>query len=157
MEIKSNRIALFAGSFDPFTRGHADVVARSLFLFDELIIAIGINEQKRALFSPEQRQRQIAHFYQKEPRIRVITYEDLTYSLAQREHVVALIRGVRSVQDFEYERTLADLNRQLSGVETVFLFTSQELSHISSSVVRELLHYGQDITSFLPLDFSLDV
>ena len=133
------RIALYAGSFDPFTRGHADIVARGLDLFDEVIVAIGTNESKRNLFTAEERLEQISRFYAHEPRVRVVTYTGLTVSLAQELQVQALLRGVRS------------------STETVLLPASQRFTHISSTVVRELLHYGGDVSAFLPVGFSLEV
>ncbi|WP_298526142.1 pantetheine-phosphate adenylyltransferase [uncultured Porphyromonas sp.] len=151
------RIALYAGSFDPFTRGHADIVARGLDLFDEVIVAIGTNESKRNLFTAEERLQQISRYYADEPRVRVMTYTGLTVSLAQELQVQALLRGVRSSTDMEYERTLADLNRHIADMETVLLPASQQLTHISSTVVRELLHYGGDVSAFLPEGFSLKV
>lgn len=152
-----NTIAMYAGSFDPFTRGHADIVSRGLQLFDRVIIAIGVNESKRSLFSPEQRLQQIERYYASEPRVQVVTYTGLTVSFAQEHEVKFLLRGVRSSTDMEFERTLADLNRQIAGMETVLFPASQQLTHISSTVVRELLHYGGDVTSFLPEGFSLEV
>lgn len=151
------RIALYAGSFDPFTRGHADIVTRGLDLFDEVIVAIGTNESKRNLFTAEERLEQISRFYAHEPRVRVVTYTGLTVSLAQELQVQALLRGVRSSTDMEYERTLADLNRHIADMETVLLPASQRFTHISSTVVRELLHYGGDVSAFLPEGFSLEV
>ena len=151
------RIALYAGSFDPFTRWHADIVARGLDLFDEVIVAIGTNESKRNLFTAEERLEQISRFYAHEPRVRVVTYTGLTVSLAQELQVQALLRGVRSSTDMEYERTLADLNRHIADMETVLLPASQRFTHISSTVVRELLHYGGDVSAFLPEGFSLEV
>ncbi|WP_304298366.1 pantetheine-phosphate adenylyltransferase [Porphyromonas gulae] len=149
-------IALFAGSFDPFTRGHADIVERSLAIFDEVIIAIGINEQKRTLFSAERRQEQIARYYASRPAIGVITYSGLTVDLVRQTGATALVRGIRSGSDFEYERTLADLNRHLSGVDTFLLCTDTRLSFISSSAVRELISFGRDVSDFLPEGFILD-
>lgn len=150
------RIALYAGSFDPFTRGHADIVSRGLDLFDEVIVAIGTNEAKRNLYTAEQRQQQISRYYADQPRVRIIVYTGLTVTLAQELGAHVLLRGVRSSTDMEYERTLADLNRHIADMETVLLPASQRLTHISSSVVRELLHYGADVSAFLPEGFVLD-
>lgn len=150
-------VAMYAGSFDPFTRGHADIVNRGLALFDKVIIAIGVNESKRCLFSSEQRQRQIRYFYRSEPRVEVLTYDGLTVDFAQEQGVRFLLRGVRSSTDMEYERTLADLNRHIASMETVLLPASQQLTHISSTVVRELLHFGGDVSGFLPEGFVLDL
>ena len=134
------RIALYAGSFDPFTRGHADIVSRSLDLFDEVIVAIGTNEAKRNLYTAEQRRQQISRYYADEPRVRIVVYTGLTVTLAQELGAHVLLRGVRSSTD----------------METVLLPASQRLTHISSSVVRELLHYGADVSAFLPEGFVLD-
>lgn len=150
------RIALYAGSFDPFTRGHADIVSRGLDLFDEVIVAIGTNEAKRNLYTAEQRQQQISRYYADQPRVRIVVYTGLTVTLAQELSAHVLLRGVRSSTDMEYERTLADLNRHIADMETVLLPASQRLTHISSSVVRELLHYGADVSAFLPEGFVLD-
>lgn len=149
-------IALYAGSFDPFTRGHADIVTRGLALFDEVVVAIGTNEAKRNLYPAEVRLQQISRYYAHQPRVRVLLYTGLTVTLAQELGASALLRGVRSSTDMEYERTLADLNRDIADMETVLLPASQRLSHISSSVVRELLHYGADVSAFLPEGFVLD-
>lgn len=149
------RIAMYAGSFDPFTRGHADIVERGLNLFDRVVIAIGVNENKKTLFSPEERLCQISRYYMDEPRVEVMTYNGLTVEFARSIGVNFLLRGVRSSTDMEYERTLADLNRHIASMETVLLPASQQLTHISSTVVRELLHFGGDVTSFLPDGFSL--
>lgn len=148
---------MYAGSFDPFTRGHADIVDRGLSLFDRVIIAIGINEGKRCLFSSEERRLQIARYYADNPRVEVRIYTGLTVSFAQELGVRFLLRGVRSSTDMEYERTLADLNRHIAGMETVLLPASQQLTHISSTVVRELLHFGGNVEDFLPRGFSLEV
>ncbi len=146
----NKRIAIFPGSFDPFTIGHQSIVARGLALVDELIIAIGINEKKQSCFPLEKRIEAIQRLYQDEPRVRVMIYNTLTVDFAQSVNAGFILRGIRSVTDFEYEKTIADVNRQLSGIETVLLFTEPQYAHISSSIVRELLHFGKDISSFLP-------
>lgn len=151
-----NTTAMYAGSFDPFTRGHADIVARGLQLFDKVVIAIGINESKRSLFSSEERLRQISRYYKDEPRVEVYTYNGLTVTFAQEHGIRFLLRGVRSSTDMEYERTLADLNRHIADMETILLPASQLFTHISSTVVRELLHFGGDVSSFLPEGFILE-
>lgn len=150
-----NTKAMYAGSFDPFTKGHADIVARGLALFDRVIVAIGINENKKNLFSPEERYKQISDFYKNNSRVEVIVYDCLTVEFAKKIDVNILLRGVRSNTDMEFERTLADLNRHIASLETVLLPASQQLTHISSTVVRELLHYGSDVSSFLPDGFNL--
>lgn len=144
------RRAIFPGSFDPFTKGHDSIVRRTLRFMDELIIGIGINEGKQAYFPIEQRLAMIQKLYQKESRIKVMSYKGLTVDFAQQQNASFIVRGIRTVKDFEYEEVIADINRQLSGIETIFLFTEPELSSVSSSVVRELLHYGKDVNMFLP-------
>ena len=142
--------AIFPGSFDPFTLGHHSVVKRALAFMDEVIIGIGINEGKRCLMSVEKRLESIRKLYADEPRVKVLTYSGLTVDFAREQGAGVILRGIRTVKDFEYEEGIADINRRLSGIDTVFLFTEPELSAISSSVVRELLHYGKDVSSFLP-------
>ncbi len=144
------RIAIFPGSFDPFTIGHASIVERGLPLFDEIVIGVGFNANKRSLLSPEERVEAIRNLYANEPRIRVVAYNDLTIDLARREGANYILRGLRSVKDFEYERDIANINHRLAGVETVLLFTEPQFSDISSSVVRELIAFGKDVTDFLP-------
>lgn len=141
--------ALFPGSFRPFTRGHADIVERALALFDEVVIAVGVNVEKPAavldaLVEPVKR------LYDGNPRVRVEAFTGLTATFAEQCGACCIVRGVRSFKDFEYERDMADVNRQLSGVETVILFSKPELSAVSSSIVRELAAYGADITPYLP-------
>ena len=144
------KIAIFPGSFDPFTIGHASIVERGLPLFDEIVIGVGFNANKRSLLSPEERVEAIHNLYANEPRIRVVAYNDLTIDLARREGANYILRGLRSVKDFEYERDIANINNRLAGVETVLLFTEPQFSDISSSVVRELIAFGKDVTDFLP-------
>ena len=144
------RIALFPGSFDPFTVGHADIIARALPLFDEIVIAVGTNIHKQGADAMGQRVRHIEALYRNEPRIRVITYNDLTVDLAEREKAQFILRGIRSVKDFEYERDIAATNRQLTGVETVFIFSDPRYAHVSSSLVRELKAFGRDTSQLVP-------
>ena len=147
---EQRRIALFPGTFDPFTLGHQSLVKRVLTCADAVVIAIGINEKKQTYYTLEQRVAAIRALYAEEPRVKVITYSGLTVDVAQQEQASFILRGVRSVIDFEYEKAIADVNRQLSGVETLLLFTEPAYAHISSSVVRELLHFGKDVSAFLP-------
>lgn len=142
--------AIFPGTFDPFTIGHADIVERGLRIFDKIVIAIGINESKTPYLAAEQRLHAIQSLYADEPRVEVHTYTGLTTDYAQQLGISVILRGVRSTKDFEYERDIADINRRLSGIETILLFCKPELAAISSSVVRELHHFGKDITEFLP-------
>ena len=144
------RIATFPGSFDPFTIGHASIVERGLPLFDEIVIGVGVNENKRALYTAEERVEHIRQLYADEPRVRVVSYSDLTIDLAHREGAKFILRGLRSVKDFEYERDIASMNQRLGDVETVLLFTDPNYLSISSSVVRELIAFGKDVTDFLP-------
>lgn len=141
---------LFVGSFDPFTIGHDSIVRRALPLFDHIIIGVGVNERKKSMLNAEERVRRIKRLYADEPKIEVKAYSDLTIDFARREQATYIIKGVRSVKDFEYEREQADVNRLLSGVETIFLYAEPQLSSISSSMVRELQHFGRDISKFLP-------
>lgn len=146
----NKRIAIFPGSFDPFTIGHHDIVMRGLDIFDEIIIGIGNNYTKRESFSVEERLRIIQRAYNDQPRVRVEVYDNLTVDFAQKHEAKFILRGVRSVQDFEYERNIAEANKQLSGIETVLLYTRPEYAHISSTLVRDLHTHGKDITAFLP-------
>ena len=142
------RKALFAGSFNPFTIGHEDIVTRGLELFDEVVIAIGDNQDKPSA-DIDERLQTIRALYKNEPRVRVEVYHSLTVDFAREVGACALLRGVRSMFDFEYERQMADANRALTGIETVVLFTRPELSHISSSLVRDLKRHGADISAFV--------
>ncbi len=144
------RIAFFAGSFDPFTIGHASVVDRALRLFDAIVIGIGINSLKTTAVEAERRALAIIRIYEDNPRVKVCTFDDLTVDAARRAGACCLLRGVRSVKDFEYERDMADINRRLSGLETVLIYSLPEHSAVSSSVVRELRLYGKDVTQYLP-------
>lgn len=148
--VPQKRIALFPGTFDPFTLGHESLVRRGLTLMDEIVIAIGINEAKKSYFTLEKRIGMIRDFYRDEPRVKVESYNSLTIKFAEEVGARFILRGIRSVIDFEYEKTIADMNRTISGIETFLLFTEPALSHISSSHVRELLCYGQDVSNFIP-------
>lgn len=148
---------LFPGSFDPFTIGHADLVERALSLFDEVVIAIGINEQKSGWIPVEERLRALRAYYKEDARVRVESYSGLTSDFAHSIGVSAILRGVRSFKDFEYEMQMADVNRQLTGIETVCLFAEPQLASISSTLVRELAHFGKDITAFLPKGYKFNL
>lgn len=142
--------AIFPGSFDPFTVGHASIVARALPMFDHILIGVGVNGNKRPLYTPQQRVEAIRRLYVAEPRITVESYDDLTIDLARRAGAQFILRGLRSVHDFEYERDVAAMNRRMGDVETVMLFCEERYAYISSSVVRELIAYGKDVSEFLP-------
>ena len=150
------RIAIFPGSFDPFTIGHASIVRRGLEMFDKIVIGVGYNTNKRSFLTPEERVAAIEKVYASEARVKVVAYDDLTADLARREQARFVLRGIRSVKDFEYERDIAGINHRLSGVETVLLFTEPHYADISSTIVRELLAFGKDVSDFLPQVASLD-
>lgn len=141
---------LFPGSFNPFTVGHQSLVERVLPLFDRVVIAMGVNSGKRYDFSVTDNIAAIKRLYENEPKVKVISYEGLTVDACRREGARWMLRGVRSTVDFEYERNLADINRRISGIETLLLFTLPEYAAVSSSVVRELKAYGHDVSEFLP-------
>jgi len=149
------RIALFPGTFDPFTIGHQSLVRRGLELVDEIIISIGKNERKTTYFPLEDRLQAIQNIYQDEPRIKVMSYDMLTVDFAEEQKARFILRGIRTVNDFEYEKSIADVNRKLKGIETFILFTEPEHTHISSSIVRELLNYGKDISQFVPKETKI--
>lgn len=142
--------AIFPGTFDPFTVGHYSVVKRALTFMDEVIISIGINESKCTWFPTEKRLDMIRKLYADDPRVKVMAYDGLTIDFAIEQNAQVIIRGIRTVRDFEYEETIADVNRKLSGIETILLFTEPELTSVSSTIVRELLQFGKDVTPFLP-------
>lgn len=141
---------IFTGSFDPFTIGHDDIVRRALPLFSRIVIGVGVNERKQYMQSADERCAAIRRIYEGEEKIEVKAYSDLTVDFARREGAAYIIKGVRSVKDFEYEREQADINRQLSGVETILLYSDPHHSSVSSSMVRELIHFGQDVSRYLP-------
>jgi len=152
----TKRIALFTGTFDPFTIGHQSIVARALPLFDQLIIAVAVSKLKHTQAEINARVAAIEAVYAGNPAIAVKAYDDLTADLARREQARFVLRGIRSVKDFEYERDIAGINHRLSGVETVLLFTEPHYADISSTIVRELLAFGKDVSEFLPQVASLD-
>jgi pantetheine-phosphate adenylyltransferase, bacterial len=149
------KTALFPGTFDPFTIGHQSLVKRGLALVDEIIIAIGINDSKKTYFSLEKRMEAIEKLYKDHPCIRVMSYNSITVDFAEEVNAKYILRGIRTVNDFEYEKSIADINRKLTGIETFILFTEPEHTHISSSVVRELLRFGKDISLFVPKETGL--
>ena len=144
------RVALFAGTFDPFTKGHHALIKRALPLFDKIIIAIGNNSEKKCMFTIEERVAAIEKLYTEESRVEVKVYNCLTVDFAREIGATALLRGVRSIKDFEYERELADINLKIGGIDTVLLISEAEHASVSSSVVRELIKYGKDVSQFLP-------
>ena len=146
-----SRIALFPGSFDPITLGHVDIIERAVPLFDEIKIAVGTNSAKNYLFSLEQRVQWIEQTFTHEPKISVITYEGLTVDFAREQGVQFLLRGLRNPADFEFEKAIAQANREMvPDLETVFLLTSARYAYISSSIVREVYNHGGDFQKFVP-------
>ncbi|MDD2475175.1 MAG: pantetheine-phosphate adenylyltransferase [Dysgonamonadaceae bacterium] len=154
-ETTVKRIALFPGTFDPFTIGHESLVKRGLSLMDQIVVAIGVNESKKSYFSLEKRKRMIQELYANNPRIKVESYHILTTDFAKEIGANYILRGIRSVNDFEYEKSIADMNRTISQIETFVLFTEPSLTHISSTLVRELMQYGHDVSDFIPKGIKL--
>lgn len=144
------RRAIFPGSFDPFTIGHADIVRRALALFDEVIIAIGSNINKADSADVEARKATIESIFADESRVRVYIYNELTVDFARRVDASFIVRGVRNTMDFEYEQQIAEANRRLAGIETVLFYSKPELLHVSSTLVRDLQRFGKDVNDFLP-------
>lgn len=146
------KIAIFPGSFDPFTKGHHDIVVRSLELFDKVIIAIGHNSQKNnRYFKLEQMLDMINALFKEEDRVETLVYDELTAELAKKRGAKFLVRGLRNTTDFEYENSISQVNKSLNReLETIFLITSPDLAQISSTIIREVHKYGGDVSSFLP-------
>ncbi|RDY58140.1 pantetheine-phosphate adenylyltransferase [Flagellimonas nanhaiensis] len=144
------RRAIFPGSFDPLTLGHYDIITRGITLFDELLIAIGINADKKYMFSLEERTKFIEDAFKDEPKIKVVTYEGLTVDFCKEVDANFILRGLRNPADFEFEKAIAHTNRRLSEIETVFLLTSSGKSYISSSIVRDVIRNGGDYTVLVP-------
>ncbi len=144
------KTAIFPGSFDPFTIGHYDVVCRALTMFDSIVIGIGSNSVKSPLFSEEERLNTIRKAFAGEPRVSVEIYNCLTVDFARKHKAEFILRGVRCVADFEYERNMAEANKELGDIETVLLYTRPQYAHISSTLVRDLYAHGKDISPYLP-------
>jgi pantetheine-phosphate adenylyltransferase len=144
------RKAIFPGSFDPITLGHQDIINRALPLFDEIVIAIGINADKKYMFSLEDRKRFIEKTFENEPKISVITYEGLTIDLCHKINANFILRGLRNPADFEFEKAIAHTNRRLSKIETVFLLTAAKTSYISSSIVRDVIRNHGEYELLVP-------
>ena len=143
------KIGLFPGSFDPFTKGHEAVVHNALNLFDEIIIAIGVNSSKNYLFELEKRKNHIRSLFENETRLRIETYSSLTVDFCKEIGATHIVRGLRDSKDFEYERSIAHMNTTLSGIETVFLLTNQEYAAINATIVREIFKNDGDISLFV--------
>lgn len=144
------KTGLFTGTFDPFTIGHKNIVDRAVKLFDKLIIAVAESELKHTSRDIDERVKAIQRLYANDSRVKVVAYNDLTIDLAHRENVDFIVRGVRSVKDYEYEIVQADFNRHFGGVETIFLPADPNLEMVSSTMVRELEHFGKDVSKFIP-------
>lgn len=142
--------ALFPGSFDPITLGHYDIITRGVQLFDEVVVAIGINSEKKYMFSLEERQRFIEDAFKDEPKVKVVTYEGLTIDFCKTIDAQFILRGLRNPADFEFEKAIAHTNRKLSKIETVFLLTAARTSFISSSIVRDVIKNHGDYTLLVP-------
>ncbi|MFT7352766.1 MAG: pantetheine-phosphate adenylyltransferase [Flavobacterium sp.] len=142
--------AIFPGSFDPITLGHFDIIERGVKLFDELIIAIGINADKKYMFSLEERKKFIQDCFDYNPKIKVVAYEGLTVHFCQKNNVDFILRGLRNPADFEFEKAIAHTNRDLAPIETVFLLTAASTSYISSSIVRDVIRNDGDYTKLVP-------
>ena len=144
------RKAIFPGSFDPFTLGHLDILKRSLSLFDEITVGVGRNNEKKTMFSEQQRIGFIKKYFENEPKIKVTSYEGLTIDFCKKIDAKFIVRGIRNNGDFEFEKAIARTNRKLSKIETIFLLTSAEASFISSSIVRELIINKGNYQVFVP-------
>ncbi len=144
------RKAVFPGSFDPITLGHYDIIKRGISLFDEVIVAIGINADKKYMFTLEDRKKFIEDAFKDEPKVTVITYEGLTIDLCRKLKADFILRGLRNPADFEFEKAIAHTNRKLSQIETVFLLTASKTSYISSSIVRDVIRNNGDYSVLVP-------
>ncbi|MGB3774474.1 MAG: pantetheine-phosphate adenylyltransferase [Leeuwenhoekiella sp.] len=142
--------AVFPGSFDPLTLGHYDIIERGLTLFDEIILALGNNSQKKYMFSEEQREHFLTETFKDEPRIKVMRYKGLTVDFCNQNNAGFILRGLRNPADFEFEKAIAHTNRKLAKIETVFLLTSSGKSYISSSIVRDVIRNNGDYTGLVP-------
>lgn len=142
--------AIFPGSFDPITLGHYDIIKRGVTLFDEVIVAIGINADKNYMFSLEERQKFIEEAFSNEPKIKIMTYKGLTVDFCKDVDAQFILRGLRNPADFEFEKAIAHTNRNLSTIETVFLLTASRTSFIASSIVRDVIRNNGDYTKFVP-------
>jgi len=152
----TDKIAVFPGSFDPFTLGHESIVLRSLNLFDKIIIGIGTNTSKTAFFSVEQRLEMIRELFEEIPKVEVMDYNDLTTDFCKRVGAKYMLRGLRTSSDFEYEKVIAQVNQaMLPEVESLFMLTLPEHTAINSSVVREIMRYGGDVSKFVPKGINL--
>jgi pantetheine-phosphate adenylyltransferase len=145
------RICLFPGTFDPVTFGHLDIMERALPLFDKLVIGIGVNANKAPMFSPEQRAEWLDEIFKQEPKVKTVIYEGLTVDCCKRIGANYILRGIRYVNDFEYEKAIADMNRSLdSAIETIFLTCLPKYTSVASTLVRDVIRNGGDVSQFVP-------
>lgn len=142
--------AIFPGSFDPITLGHYDIIKRAVKLFDEVIVAIGVNAEKKYMFTLEERIKFISEAFKEEPKVTVVSYEGLTVDFCKKNNVKFILRGLRNPADFEFEKAIAHTNRDLAPIETVFLLTAANTSYISSSIVRDVIRNNGDYTKLVP-------
>ena len=150
------KIAIFPGSFSPFTVGHQSVVDRALSLFDKIIISIGINSEKNQYFSIEERLQWIKDVYGNNPKIEIKFYEGLTVDFCKKENANYILRGLRDSHDFKFEKGIAQMNKDLNNeIETIFIITPPEISHISSSIIRDIIKNGGDVSKFIPKEIDL--
>jgi pantetheine-phosphate adenylyltransferase len=150
------KIAVFPGSFDPFTIGHEAIVKRALSMFDEIIIAVGANALKKSYYAVDTRKKMIRNVFQNEPRVKVDHYEGLTVDYCKKNGAGYLLRGLRTAADFEFERAIAQVNKVLApDIESVFLLTVPEHSHINSSIVKDIIRSGGDASRFVPSSINL--
>lgn len=147
--------AIFPGSFDPITLGHYDIIKRGITLFDEIIVAIGINADKKYMFSLDERKTFIEDTFANEPKVKVMTYEGLTVDFCKKVDVEFILRGLRNPADFEFEKAIAHTNRDLAPIETIFLLTSAKTSYIASSIVRDVIRNNGDYTKLVPKNVRL--
>jgi pantetheine-phosphate adenylyltransferase len=147
---KNKRVAMFPGTFDPFTIGHESIVLRALTLFDEVVVAVVNNNEKKSFMSLDNRMRYIESVFENNPRVRVLAFDGLLVDVAKAENVDCLIRGVRTVQDFEYEKNLSDIYRVTGGIESVLLCSYPEYGFISSTMVRAHIIHGYDVSAYMP-------
>lgn len=147
--------AIFPGSFDPITLGHYDIIKRGVQLFEEVIVAIGVNADKKYMFSLEQRKQFIEEAFKDEPKVTVVTYEGLTVDFCKKNKVKFILRGLRNPADFEFEKAIAHTNRDLAPIETVFLLTSAKTSYIASSIVRDVIRNNGDFSKLVPSSVML--
>ncbi|MDA8594946.1 pantetheine-phosphate adenylyltransferase [Flavobacteriaceae bacterium] len=146
--------AVFPGSFDPITKGHFDILKRALPMFDQIIIAIGKNAEKKYMFPLEERIEFIEQSFGNDPKIIIDTYQGLTVDYCLENNIDFILRGLRNPADFEFEKAIAQTNRKLAGIDTVFLLTSAETAYISSSIVRDVLRNNGDVSDFIPFELN---